>query len=759
VDIPTPEAIIEFRYLGYQNHYESVSSQFQDKSIRITMRERTALLKEAVVDGNSNPAIPIIKQVIEHRDEWDIGSHDYQCQVYIKGMQRAVDVPKRFMGIAIEREELGLDSNGNGILYLFESVNSLRYTAPKTYQEQIKSSKVSGKNNAFTYIRASDMVLDFNKSLVPFYDMERGLVSPIGGNGLFYYSYHLEGSYYEGNQKFYRIHFEPKRKNDPAGTGILIIADSLWYTQSIHCTVFRHNQLSILDSLEIDLEFQAQNGRYLPASTRMAFGLNVYSIGVSGYFMTQYLSYQLPNAALPKKRPKLEVLYVEPEAAKRDSVYWTEIRPVPLTVAEQEDYIKKESVRILNESMKDTVFRGGFGWHSLWSSTNFTKADRSHRYVLRGMLQSLQYTTVEGLVFEPRLLRLENYKGSSDIKYLTEYKLRYGFSNTRLGASMHSELHLRKKIPLIISSDFAFINTPFDGGKGMDPTMNSLYTLFLGQNYLKFYQRMALSLGLSTKVANGLSLQAGFSLEGRDPLKNTSDFSFNQGATHFTENKIINNEQPQFQSHTLSLTTFGFNYTPFNRYITSPKGKIDLGSSWPTIRGKYTLGISSDDISPSKFQKIEFQVDWKTHLGILGNTRISAAFGAFLNNSQVYAPDYFHIGQNPSFFQGINNRMLRLQSVTPYAYSTQKGYVQVHVQHNFDGFLFNKIPGLRKLRAREFIGVQALAVPGQKPYYEFSFGLEQLALSKKDIGLLRIEFIVGTNGGKARPAFRIGRAF
>lgn len=759
LEIPSAEAILEFRYLGYQNHYESLSEQFQGKVIKVTMRQRAELLNEAVIDGSSNPAIPIIKQVIAHREEWDIESKDYQCEVYIKGLQHVADVPERFMGIEIEREELGLDSNGDGILYLFESINSLRFSAPKTYQEQIKSSQVSGNNKAFSYTRASDLVMDFNKNLVPFFDMERGLVSPIGGNGLFYYSYRLEGSYYEGDQRFYRIHFEPKRKNDPAGTGILIIADSLWYTQSIQCKVYRENQLSLLDSLEVDLEFQVDQGKYRPASTRMEFGLNIYKVGVSGYYITQYLSYGKDAAPTVKKRPKLEVLYIEPEATSRDSLYWAEIRPIPLTGVEQEDYHIKDSVRIYNESVADTSTRGGFGWHSLWSSTNFRNADRSKHYRVQGLLQSFQYNTVEGLVFEPKLQRFIYFKGSIDLQYFTEFKIRYGFSNTRLGLSIHSERHFKTKIPLRISSDIFHISTPIDGTKGMTPTMNSLYSLFAGENYLKFYQRTGMAILADGKVANGLSLQLGLSLEDRTPLNNTSDFSINKSVNHFTENKIINSEQPRFQAHAANLVSFGFRFTPFNRYITSPKGKIDIGSSWPEFRATYTVAIPNQTRRSAKFQKIDFRMDWGVSLGILGNTRISSAAGIFLDNSRVFAPDYFHIGQNPSFYQGIQNRMLRLQSVIPYTYSTEKGYVQIHWQHNFDGFLFNKVPGLRKIRGREFIGVQALAVPGQKPYYEFSFGIEQLALSKKGLGLMRIEFIVGTNGGKAQPAFRIGRNF
>jgi hypothetical protein len=73
-------------------------------------------------------------------------------------------------------------------------------------------------------------------------------------------------------------------------------------------------------------------------------------------------------------------------------------------------------------------------------------------------------------------------------------------------------------------------------------------------------------------------------------------------------------------------------------------------------------------------------------------------------------------------------------------------YVSVHLEHNFNGRFFSRIPFLRKLNLREIVSFRAvigdvsqenidlsnvpsnpnnlqLLAPNKKPYYEYSFGV------------------------------------
>src|SRR5690606_1011294 len=118
--------------------------------LNVILLEQAQSLQEVEIDGNGeDPAYAIIKKTISAKDRWNSEAHPYECQVYIKGLQRLNDVPEKIVGTEVDRDEIGLDSTGSGIAYLFESVNRLNHSPQKGYTETILSSKVSGQNNAF----------------------------------------------------------------------------------------------------------------------------------------------------------------------------------------------------------------------------------------------------------------------------------------------------------------------------------------------------------------------------------------------------------------------------------------------------------------------------------------------------------------------------------------------------------------------------------------------------------------------------------
>ena len=97
-----------------------------------------------------------------------------------------------YFGFGIDvQKTLELDSNRKGILYLSESQSKFSFKRPNKIHEEMVSSKVSGMNNAFSFNKASDMLINFYENLL----LEgsglssRSFVSPIAENALFYYKY------------------------------------------------------------------------------------------------------------------------------------------------------------------------------------------------------------------------------------------------------------------------------------------------------------------------------------------------------------------------------------------------------------------------------------------------------------------------------------------------------------------------------------------------------------------------------------------
>jgi hypothetical protein len=70
--------------------------------------------------------------------------------------------------------------------------------------------------------------------------------------------------------------------------------------------------------------------------------------------------------------------------------------------------------------------------------------------------------------------------------------------------------------------------------------------------------------------------------------------------------------------------------------------------------------------------------------------------------------------------------------------------METHIEHNFEGFIMNKIPLLNKLKSTMVLGYHQLATPDVKPYQEFSIGLDKLGFGK--FKLLRVDYVRAYSG-------------
>jgi hypothetical protein len=80
-----------------------------------------------------------------------------------------------------------------------------------------------------------------------------------------------------------------------------------------------------------------------------------------------------------------------------------------------------------------------------------------------------------------------------------------------------------------------------------------------------------------------------------------------------------------------------------------------------------------------------------------------------------------------------------------YVASTNNSYSETHIEHNDKGYFMNKIPLLKHLQSQLVLGFHNLAVPEQKPYQEFSLGLDNLGFGK--YRLFRLDYVRSYQNG------------
>ncbi len=753
------EQEIIFSAVGYKQLIKKIDVQ-QNTEWNPVLKSEVYQLKDVVVNsGGEDPAYAIIRKAIKRRKSYLKNVPAYTCEVYIKGVQRILKAPERFLGKDVGKvaREAGLDTNRTGIIYQSESQSRLSFLPPDGYHEEMISSKVAGNNRSFSFNRATDLIINFYQNLQDWDGLcNRPFVSPIADNAMFYYDYKLIGSFVENGEIINKIQLIPKRKYDPAYRGYLYIIEDSWRIHSVDFLMSKESNILLLDSLNINQQFIAVNRKdWMPSNIKFEFNGGVFGFRFSGYDIGVYSNYTL-NPSLEAKNFK-EVLKITKEVNQKDSTYWADARPIPLTDEERVNYVKKDSIARLraskpyldsldkvNNHLKIThLFFGGYH-----------PRDRFKReyFHIPGLLNSLSYNTVEGFVLDYGVSFLKNIDTINNRYFSWKGDLRYGFSNQLFSANTSAAIPVAKRqsLDLALGSDVVDLN---DKGS-LSVFGNSLNSLLYEINNRKLYQKKFGSAGIASRLAGGLTGDFGLSYSSDHWLPNTSSYAFRNDKNHdFTSNNPFTPalDYPLFPDYQNFNMRINLSYDFGNKYVTYPSGKYYLSSKWPVFHFNYTKAIPGVFGSDADYDFMSLGISKAgIKLGFYGSFSFSAEAGDFLNSETVFYPDYKHFRGNESLtFQPGKNQFLFLNY---YLFSTRERYFEAHAEHNFSGFFTNKIPLIRKLKLQELLGANYLTTPTLNNYTEVYFGLSY-------IGIKGYYGLVFEGEKRVKSGFRIAYGF
>jgi hypothetical protein len=152
-----------------------------------------------------------------------------------------------------------------------------------------------------------------------------------------------------------------------------------------------------------------------------------------------------------------------------------------------------------------------------------------------------------------------------------------------------------------------------------------------------------------------------------------------------------------------------------------------MASKYPTLGIQYQKAIQGVFGSDVDFDLLSVDLSKSDiPMGFYGKTTFSVAAGKFLRNQALFYPDFHHfLGNQNTVFESRINRFLFLDF---YRFSTSDKYFEAHLEHNFSGFILNKVPLIRKLKLQELAGVNYLSTPDLRSYTEWFVGLQFLNL-------------------------------
>lgn len=747
--LPAGDHQLIYQYVGYRKKTENVTIE-ANTSHDVSLSPESYELKEVVVSDGEDPAYAVIRAAMKKRKTYLNEVEAYSCKAYIKGLQRLKTYPEKMAKLINKIASPGnqIDSSLLGVIYLSESESRYHYRKPSDEKEIMYSSRVSGNNKAFSFNQVSDLKFNTYENLISLGNLsDRPFISPINQNAFLSYRYKLLGTTFEDGKMLNKIQVIPKRATDPCFNGVIYIQENSWRVHSVDLYVTKESKIKFVDTLHFtQLNSPVNDTTWMATSFNMMFSFKIMGFEGDGYFNVVCSEYDM-HPVFPKDFFKNEVLVIEEGSNKKDSAYWKAARPVPLTEEEKTDYVKKDSIAVIENSdrYKDSLDHIGNRFQSsdLILGYSYTKTKRQFSLITSGLLNSgLQYNTVEGINASAGVNMEKRYEDKR--KHVIAANARYGFSNYLWSGAASWQYFNNPKTFESFRIRAGSTVTQFNGEEGMNSTVNSAYTLLMNDNFMKLYKKTYASFSYRRELINGLIMNFNTEYAERSALRNTSnDLWIDDRKKLFTSNDPLrpHTDDSSFAVNNAFVVELGFSIRFKQKYDTRPYEKVIVGSKYPIINIAYTKAIPGLN-TLADYDLVKISINDRIRLGLVGRFSYRLKGGYFLNTRYMEFMDYKHFEGNQTIY--LSTDYLNSYKLLPYyTYSTRHWYAEAHAEHHFNGFIFNKIPLLKKTRWQEVVGGHVLFSDKLSQYYELNFGVERI------FQLLRIDYVLGYGPGNS----------
>ena len=757
-------ATIVFKYLGYKTLKKELNFDTSFFTLNVTLKEEEIILDEVVINSNENPANRIIRQTIANRKLMLKKIELYKADFYSRGLIRIKDAPEKILGQDIGDLGGGLDSTRSGIIYLSETISKIEYQRPDKLKEKIIASKVSGDDNGFSFNNASDVDYNFYNNTV---ELGNQIISPIANYAFNYYRYKLEGVFYDDKGNLInKIKVIPRRENDRVFSGTIYIVEDQWSIYALELDITgQQAQIPAADiiTLKQTFTFSEKDKLWVLISQSIDFQYGIFGIKGNGRFTAVYSAYNFkPN--FTKKTFTKEVLSFEGEANKKDSVYWNTIRPVPLTQEESNDYVKKDSIQIVRKSKTylDSIDskNNSFKITNILFGYNYQNSYKHKNLNFSSPLFNLNFNTVQGYNSEFSI----NYRKNLDefnrfVRVNTT--LNYGIGDIRLRATGSITYKFNNISRPFITLSGGVTTQQFNTSQPISPLENSISTLFFEDNYMKLYDKSFAQISYAQEWFNGFRFNSSLSYEKRSPLFNITDQVFyNDNDDAFTSNNPLDEiafEIAPFNTHHILKLNVSARINFGQEYLSYPDSKFNIpNGKYPTLLLGYEKGFAATN-SNYNFDQLKARLYQGFNVSNKGYLQYNLKAGAFFNANNIAFTDYQHFNGNQTHISRSSSYTNVFNNLPYYALSTNNSYLEFHTEHDFKGYILGKIPLLNKLNYNLVIGAHTLATENNKPYQEYSIGIDNIGFKK--FRFLRLDYVRSYHNGFKSDAVVFGLKF
>ena len=700
--INNKRTVVEFSYGGYKTISKQiepgVTTTLDIQMEQPVMNEVVIKTKRGKYSNKNNPAVDLIRKVIENKDKNRITAYDYvQYQQYEKMELSLTNKPEKLLKKKIMKNFVFLldnqDTNkveGKALLpvYLEETLSDKYYRKnpekQKTYitgQKKVNFGEFVDNSGISSYVNklyADINVYDNNITI-----LTNQFLSPVADASPTFYRFYIRDTVEEDGIKLIRLNFTPRNTNDLLFRGTLYVTlDGNYAVQKLNMTVSKNANLNWTRELHIKQDFEkGVDGRYhLSLSNMLAeFAL---SKGASGGIMGER-TISFKNFIV--NQPAADSIYkgreltpgTEPPAVS-DS-FWVANRHQPLSAIEEKVYSNIDSLKNMKSYRRfmdiATLLLAGY--------KNFGA------YEVGPVNAFYSFNPVEG--FRARVGGRTTPKFSNRI-YLENY-IAYGFKDEKTKYFLSTAYSLNKKSIYTFPMNYVKVSYQYDTkipGQELQFVAedNFLLSFKRGAND-KFLYNNIFKAEYVREFGKNISYTFGFKTWKQSPA----------GAISF--DKTAGNETVSVDNITSTELSAELRWAPHEQFYQGKVYRIPIFNQYPIFKLRYIAGIKGLFNGDYNYHNLNLSVFKRVYFSQFGYADVSAE-GGYIFGKLPYPLLTIHRA-NQSYAYQLNsfNLMNALEFISDH-------YASVNMDYYFNGFILNKVPLVKRLKLREVASAKIL---------------------------------------------------
>lgn len=710
--------------IGYETKVIHVTSA---QKLNVKMKESTSLLGEIEVVSQrkkyvrkDNPAVALMEKVVAARKQSDLRQHDFLSYMKYEKMVMAMnEVTEKvfeddhFKHLPFLKDHVETcPETGKLILPLTvdEKVTQIVYRKqPKTEKNIVVGERSEGVTDLInTGEIVTSLMADCFTDVDIYQDEVRLLqyrfTSPIGTGAIKFYRYFLTDTVMVDNQKCYKVEFGPNNDQDFGFSGTLwVLADSTWQLKQVHLGIPSRSDVNFVDHMDIVQTFEPlPSGEHVVTDNKMILQLKLAS-WLNKFQVERTVRYSAFDFnTIPDRNFKIKgETKVESSAKMRDEEFWEEQRPTPLTTSESQMSLfmhRLESIKGFKEIL----------WVGKAFIENFVETSidpkRPSKVDIGPINTMLTSNFVEGFKLRASAFTTANLNKH----WFAKGYFGYGFGDKRwkgmgeLTYSLRKKDYLPREFPKnhITAQFFYDVIAPSDRFIHTDKDNVFTSLKWTTVDHMSYVQRFQLT--YDREWENGLSLVANLRRERAEgagklffqPLHAT-DLGGNPRLDDYTCPEL--NYSANHKYLTTSDVTLGLEYQPGVTWINTKQRRLKTNFDSPILGISHTMGFKGVLGGEYNYNLTELTAYKRFWLKSWGRFDVYAKAQSQWN--QVPYPLLCYPLSNLSYIiqEYTFNLIDNMEFITDRNASLLLAW-------DMNGKIFNRIPLLKALKWREYLG-------------------------------------------------------